>query len=234
MNTMKLDRLDSLHLAQTGVYEPVETALVRRLLRPGQVFVDVGAHIGYYSVIAADVVGPGGQVHAFEPCPENFAILRQNVAPFGDIVRACPAAVSDVSGHSTLFLSDANTGDHRLYVTPGRALVDVPTVALDDIEALRKTRVDFIKIDVQGFEYRVLQGARRILEASPEIVGIVEFSPALLRLAGTEPSVLLKAISGMGFKIYMRSSGQIVKASVDKLPGRKHQTNLIITRKGLE
>ena len=76
MTIQYLDRLDSLNLKVDGLYERFETDFVRRTLKPGQTFVDVGAHIGYYAALAAELVGPAGAVHAFEPCPELVKLRR--------------------------------------------------------------------------------------------------------------------------------------------------------------
>lgn len=214
-----------------GVYEQTETCAVRRILRPGQVFIDVGAHVGYYTVLAARIVGPGGIVHAFEPDPENAAVLRRNVGAFPGIAVVHECAVSDRSGRALLYRSTENSGDHRLYETPGRAAVDVMVMTLDSV-FLRSRPVDFIKIDVQGEECRVLRGARALLEGSPRITGMIEFSPEHLRLAGSRPEELLEMLVGLGFRIAMPVRGMLIPASIDRLPGIKRHVNLFFRRKG--
>jgi len=230
MTLAVLDRLDSLRLAKTGVYEPAETAFVKKVLRPGQVFVDVGAHIGYYSTLAAMLVGPEGKVFAFEPCPVNYALLERNIEPYSGTVRTYPLAVSDAAGYATLYLSDENSGDHRLAYMPERDSLFIRTIALDDFDPLRGEEVGFLKIDVQGHEYEVLKGALRILTDSEDIMGLVEFSPELLRLAGVEPRDVLSLLEDLRFKIYMRRGESIVPAPVADLPKRKHHANLLISR----
>src|ERR1700674_193031 len=79
-HTMFLDRNDSLQLYATGIYEPIETEIVKREVRSGEVVLDIGAHIGYYTLLFARLVGESGRVFAFEPDPANFAILSSNVA----------------------------------------------------------------------------------------------------------------------------------------------------------
>lgn len=233
MRLSVLDPQDSLRLAHTGVYEAVETAFVKRTLKPGHVFVDIGAHIGYYSAMAALLVGPNGKVIAFEPCPVNYALLARNIEPYGAIVRTYPLAVSDAAGYATLYLSNENSGDHRLAYTPERDNIFIRTIALDDFEPLRGERVDFLKVDVQGHEYEVLKGALRILNESEDIRGLVEFSPDLLRLAGAEPRDVLSLLEDLRFKIYMRQGEAIVPAPVADLPRRKHHANLLISRSDL-
>ncbi len=73
-----LDKLDTLELATREIYEPLETQLLLKRLKPGQTFVDIGANIGYYTLLAARQVGPAGRVYAFEPDEENFKLLQKN------------------------------------------------------------------------------------------------------------------------------------------------------------
>ena len=111
------DRHVSRRLREEGIWEPYETALLMSLLRPGQVFVDVGANIGYFSLIAARLVGDGGAVYAFEPDPLNFRLLQASVASNGLTrrVHAVSAALAAKEGEGLLYLSADNLGDHQIY-----------------------------------------------------------------------------------------------------------------------
>lgn len=110
------DRHVSRQLREEGVWEPFETALVLASLAPGDVFVDVGANIGYFSLVAASVVGGQGAVYAFEPAPDNWALLRQSAARNGlaALIHGEAAALAERSGTASLYLSEDNLGDHRL------------------------------------------------------------------------------------------------------------------------
>lgn len=233
MSLAYLDPQDSLRLRASGVYERWETDLVQRMLCPGQVFVDVGAHIGYYSTLAAGLVGPEGEVHAFEPCAANARLLRLNVAPFGDRVRVYEAAVSDTAGVSWLYICEENSGDHRLYATPGRQAEPVDVVRLDDVRALRGKRIDFLKVDVQGQEQRVINGARRLVADSPDLTGIVEFWPTQMRVMGLDPAAFLADLVGLGLSIYSWTGEGFTPADLAALPDRRRHLNLAISRKGL-
>ena len=167
-------------LARYRLWEPAETALFLRLLRPGDRVVDVGAHVGYFTVLFSRLCGAGGFVHAFEPEPANYRLLRANLL-VNDCrnVEALELAASDAAGTEGLFLSPCNGGDHRLSFEEGRARCEVRTTRLD--EALGEQRVDFVKIDAQGAEPRILQGMRGLVARERARVGVLaEFAPGLL------------------------------------------------------
>ncbi len=233
MTITYIDRLDSLKLKVDGLYERFETRFVQRTIRPGQRFVDVGAHIGYYSTIAAEIVGPGGAVHAFEPCPDNLELLRKNVEPFGSIVRVYPAAVAEDNGRAGLYLSDINSGDHHLYQSDGCRLVEVDVVSLDSIVEVRRG-IDFIKIDVQGSECRALRGAAETIWASPDLKGIVEFSPKHLVLAGSSVDEFWETLLDLGFRVYQRYGDRFDLAKYLDLKALRRHINLFISQGPIE
>jgi FkbM family methyltransferase len=198
---LRLDPDDSLFLGSHD-YEPYESKLVMGLLRPGDVAVDVGAMIGYYTVIFAKHVEQHGRVYAFEPDPENFALLESNVAMNGyGHVRCASVLVGAEAGRGRLWRAPSNRGDHHAF--PGadgdRESIDVDVVRLDDAVT---EAVDLVKIDVQGYEAFVLAGMRGLIERSPELAMLVEFCPALLILAGTDPAAFLGELRSHGFSLY--------------------------------
>ena len=189
----------SRYLRRDGIWEPLATRAFLEPLREGGVAVDVGANLGYYTVVAGAAVGPGGRVVAVEPEPRNAALLEENVRLNGyeDRVEIVTAAAGEAQGSTLLHLSDANLGDHRAFDSgDGRQAVEVPIVALDDLPALAG-RVDVVKIDVQGAEAAVLRGARRLIERNREhLVVLVEFWPQGIHLAGDDPAEVIEALEG--------------------------------------
>ena len=178
------DRSIAPHLRAHGVWEPAETALCQRLLRPGMRVVDAGAHAGYYSVLFSHLVGATGGVIAFEPEPANFRMLLANLL-LNDCgnVEARPLALAEGRGAEFLHLCHDNPGDHRLAPVPGRARIRVETIDLDS--ALAGAPLDFIKIDTQGAEPRILAGMVNTISVNRERLGcLMEFAPGLLQLAG--------------------------------------------------
>ncbi|MGH7424839.1 MAG: FkbM family methyltransferase, partial [Candidatus Methylomirabilales bacterium] len=149
-----LDKYDSLHLAIYGIHEPFQTEFVSSVVKEGDVVVDAGAHIGYYTLIFAKLVGPEGRVFAFEPDPGNFSLLKKNVEANGyQNVVVENRALGDETGKIRLYLSSVHAGDHRTYdVGESRPWVVVDCVRLEDYMRDRDCEVDLVKMDIQGAE----------------------------------------------------------------------------------
>ncbi|MFO1350233.1 MAG: FkbM family methyltransferase [Gammaproteobacteria bacterium] len=152
-----------------GIYERRVQALLCRLVQPGQTVYDVGANVGFYIALAARLVGAAGRVLAFEPEPRNQGYLRRHLALNGmnRQVQVIEAAVAERSGRG--YLRDTTNPAMGALAEEG---APVALVALDDFAARRGVRPpDLIKIDVEGAESRVLQGAARLLaDARPALI----------------------------------------------------------------
>jgi len=176
-----------------------ERAFVERTLCPGMVAVDVGANVGFHTLLMARCVGPTGRVHAIEPEPRNFKLLTRAVEEAGHRqVRLHQAAAARTAGRVPLYVAADNRGDHRL--TPAaepRSQTTVTTVALDDLLA-EEARVDLIKIDVQGAEVEVLAGLVRALARRPAPQLLCELSPDLLERAGADADAFFTPLRRAG------------------------------------
>ena len=190
----------TLELDSTGEYEPLTTATILEYLKEGSVFVDIGAHVGLFSVPAMKWVGDLGRVIAFEPHPDNFALLLKNVETNGatEGISVENAAVSNCNEPLTLYTSAFNTGDHQVYPTSGRKGIDIQCVSLDSYFG-KSERVDVIKMDVQGAEGAAFEGMRRVLQENPKIVVIWELSPSQLEAFGTTAEAVLDFLQSLGF-----------------------------------
>ena len=189
-----LDKNDSLNLAMNGIYGEFETELVKNEIRPGDVIIDVGGHIGYFTLIFAKSVGFEGKVFAFEPEPTNFEILRKNVEINGyqNVVLEQKAA-SDKNGTCELFVGQRSSGANRIYQpkktkTQRFKSVIADTIRLDDYfsNSDLKNKIKFIKIDVEGAELLVLKGMRDILQNNKTLTIFTEFIKDALEDAGTD------------------------------------------------
>jgi len=190
-----------------GRYEEETTRLFQSLVKPGMVFVDVGAHLGYYTLLAARQVGPAGKVYAFEPDPDNHAVLLRNIELNAyDNVVAARKAVSNQVGTATLYLTALDSGRHSMYQhgLPERGSVAVETTTMDFyLGSEGCPRVDLVKIDVEGAEVSVLEGMTQLLEKSDDLKLIIEFNPSLLQNAGVRPLQFLENPAFLGFKVYL-------------------------------
>lgn len=197
-----LDRLAALWMRKLSRAEQFEVELWNRLIAPGMVVADVGANLGLFTLAAAKRARPGGRVHSFEPEPENFELLSRAVEANGcDNVTLHRAAVAEKSGRATLFFREEHRGDHRIYgkTVEGRLPLDVPLTTLDDaVEP--PSSLDLVKLDIQGAEWRALQGMRRQIQANPEIRIVSEFFPAGMRESGGDPREFLAAIRDLGLE----------------------------------
>lgn len=170
------DRVMTPFITAHGCWEPDEAAWLKSVLREGAVFVDVGANIGYFSVLGANAVGPDGHVVAVEPDVGNLGLLAGNLWRNGcDNVEVVPAAAWSHRGLLGLRHNDVNTGDHQTHpVSSDDGSAYVPAVALDELLD-EIGRIDVIKVDTQGSDHYVLRGLERTLESNPEVVLLVEF-----------------------------------------------------------
>jgi FkbM family methyltransferase len=192
-----------------ATWEADVVRLLERTLRPGATFVDVGANVGFHSVVACRLVGPSGRVVAFEPEPQSAAILRANLWR-----RSCTcalvhqAAAGDRAGHVRLSPDREGRSGSRL---SAEGEIEARAVRLDEI--LGDARVDVLKVDVEGAEPLVLRGAEAIIRRSPGLVAVVEFRLEP-HLDGSEPEDVLAYYESLGFELgLLRPSGDVARAA---------------------
>lgn len=155
-----------------GTYEPEVVRAIQRVVRPGWVAVDVGANIGYFTLLLAKLVGPEGRVIAFEPLPENLQVLQENIALNAyQSVTLEPRAVMEKPGAVRLYREREAllTGTASTVHGQGSGL-EVPATSLDVYLRAAGERADFVKIDVEGAEEAVLSGMKRVLAEDRPIV----------------------------------------------------------------
>ena len=192
---MLLDKQDSLNI-KNEPYEPVEVALIKFLLKPEHMALDIGAHIGYFTVLMAKHCF---KVIAFEPERLNFATLQKNINLINNVI-LYNAAVMEFSGQKSLYGCDNNSGMHRMYQsrwTPYTWDI-VRTVRLDEI--LNHEQIDFIKMDIEGAEYAALKGMQYILKNSKPIL-LMEFHPPSIEEYGASPEEEYHFLKTLGYSI---------------------------------
>ncbi|MFZ0545858.1 MAG: FkbM family methyltransferase [Candidatus Promineifilaceae bacterium] len=173
-------------IANTQNYEPYVTNEVQRLLQPGMVFIDVGANIGYFTLLAAALVGPTGKVYAFEPNPDNCRMIEMSIEANGfENIQLFPYAVAEARQSFNLDVGGANSNgriiDFSPEAVPGQGTpMLIEAVTLDETLADLE-RVDLIKLDIEGAEPRAWQGMQQIIGRFRPIL-VFEFSPELIRV----------------------------------------------------
>lgn len=230
-NKMRLDDKDSL-LLSIKKYEPKQVALIKKLVKEGDTVLDVGANIGYYTLILAKLVGDKGKVFAFEPDPTNFQILKDNVEMNGykNVVLE-QKAVSDTNGKTKLFFSGINNGDHRIFYGEGRENIEVGTVRLEDYFKGKLPDISFFKLDIQGSEFLALRGMCSILRKKG-IKFTTEFSPENLESAGESPKELVNWIKKQGFDIFdMKRKTKINDMLVERYVKENYFTTLLCEKR---
>ena len=192
-------------LLEWGFYEKYETALFKSVVRKGMVVVDIGANIGYYTLLASHLVGREGKVFAFEPDPSNYELLLKNIE-----INACTnvlpvqKAIFSESGRMKLFLDKSNLGGHSLSeanVNNSSSII-VGVTRLDDFFKNIDYKIDVVKMDVQGLEMNVLKGMTDTINQNANLKIITEFWPIGLQNAGSSPLGFLKKLADFDFVLY--------------------------------
>lgn len=188
-----------------GAYEPGIARTLAAILRPGDVFFDVGANIGHHSLVAAS---RGAMVHAFEPVPRLAERLQGNFKfnQIEDRLVLNVAAVGAEPGAAVLYEADrADDGSHSIIAgVPAQTLRprQVRVVTLDDYASTSNCRPALIKIDVEGYEARVLDGASRLLATDPRPFVVLETGDRLADLIGESARSVLGRLEAMGYQLY--------------------------------
>lgn len=191
------DKVHSRNLLLNGVWEPVQTGVTLGMLQRDDVFLDIGANIGYYTVLAASRVGNNGRVYAFEPELLAYEILVDNLQANGLFYRTTTfqQALGNTDGETDLYLNYKNAGDHRTWMdkSEARERTKVPIRRLISQELIN-WGINRVKIDSQGSELKILSGLSEFLEGDRNLKMIVEFWPYGLTGANSDPKELLELL----------------------------------------
>jgi len=189
-----------------GCYEPLNTRLFKRILRPGGTVVDVGANIGYFSLLAAKLVGNAGKVIAVEAHPRNFEVLSAAVQRNG-LKQVVPVNIglSDENGSAQIIMADQNDFANRTASMVPQAGLSGPTVPvrrLDNcISGWNIDVIDLLKIDVDGFETKIVRGAAELLSSGHVRNVIIELDDHWLSASGSSAEELTALFQAAGFSI---------------------------------
>ena len=220
-----------------NVYERSESKFIKSICFKGMQALDIGANIGYYSTLISQAAGENGLILAIEPDPESYKYLSKtiNSCKFKNIL-PFPFAASDIKQKLPLFISKDNRGDNRLYQSDQlREAIKVDCLTVDEL--LIKNQIntlDFIKIDVQGYEPKVFKGMKSIIKSSDKLILLTEFWPKGIFQAGENPKDFLRTLRELEFQLFeLNSNGSLILLKkenenefIDKYQGRRY-TNLV-------
>lgn len=236
------DEFISKEILDTGNWEPFETEVVRRLLGSFDLFVDLGANIGWYTALASNVMSAGGVVHAFEPDNNNFKLLCANVSTASNGVKLNlnRSAVADQIGSTNLYKSASNLGDHQLYGSSERNSEKVFVTTLDRYFGARNLPPRLVKMDTQGSEPRIFKGASNIFsKCDSDSAYIIEFWPYGIEKSGEDAAEFILELSKFPHvpfliegwnKILRQTSWEELKQRLDSdlAPNTQHFADLLL------
>lgn len=218
-----------------GMYEVAITRLMKTLIKPGMTVLDVGANIGYFSLVVAQLVGESGGVWAFEPVPHLVDIISNNIRDNGYVgrIHIVPEAVNDAPGTVELHVNAAISAHSSLYShasayldeqkSAERIPIKIASTSLDTWAAQKGwPTVDLVKMDVEGAERLALEGMVELCRRTPGLKLIIEFNIRTLHAAGTTPEQFIAALRACGFETI-----SIVEAELQSLDMKEGLSNLV-------
>ena len=230
--TLKFKTEDAVgrYVYKHGIYEPEITRLIESVsFTYGDVFIDVGAHVGWYSILVDKLSPEGVRIFSFEPDPLNYELLKENIElNRADKVFPINTAIGERNGKATLYLyPDKNRGRHSLMPLHNHRTIEVGVLSLDSFIRERSiTKIKLLKVDVEGYELAVLKGARESLYIVENI--ILEYSPDYMIKGGINPEEFKEFLKTAPFKIFMIDSKGLIELSAHQLPEKGLQLNLLL------
>ena len=194
--------------------DKLEIALLRRIVKPGNTVLDIGANIGFYTTIFSKAVGPHGRVFSFEPDAINYNRLCKSAKGLSN-VQILHKAVASKTQKIVLYTSKKLNVDHRTY-KPEKfdKEIEIEAVSLD--EFLKNSSViDVIKIDIQGYEMQAMKGMTHILKNNQNISILSEFWPYGLKMAGSSILEYYECLKNLGFFVYLLSEKGLISLSIE-------------------
>jgi FkbM family methyltransferase len=196
-----------------GCFEPETFEFIQRFLQPGMIFLDIGANVGQYTLLGSQRVGPGGKVHAFEPHPILWSVLSRNIGLNRCANVVCDSlAVAEREGVQPLFHGPPDrAGETALVPCEGQTeFTQVRTVTVDSyLRSHMIAQVDLIKIDVEGAELRVLEGATNLLTRGAGLTLILEFNDGAAHRFGHSVGDVASFLRARGFALYRLQTGEL-------------------------
>ncbi|MES2680454.1 MAG: FkbM family methyltransferase [Bacteroidota bacterium] len=188
-----------------------EIEILKKTIQPGSYVLDIGANIGFYSKILSSVVGEKGRIFCFEPDKVNFGYLKKNTTQLKN-VELFNNAVSDKKDVIKVYKSKMLNVDHRTYpVDDYESVEEISAVSIDDLIAEKKIpRVDFIKIDIQGYELFAFKGMLNLLTSNKDLKIVAEYWPHGFKKAGYSALEFYRFFTGLNYKFSTIENNQVL------------------------
>lgn len=200
-----------------GCYEVEVKEVIINYLRPGMTMIDAGANIGYYTLLAARIVGAHGHVYAFEPVTSTVTLLKKNVEinGYADRIVVVPKALSDRSSRSKIFIDKISSGSASMYARDCKELIEVETISLDEFFAKNgHVPIHMVKMDIEGAEKLALDGMKELSSRNPGLKLIIE-----VNLIQYDLKELTKSLLSCGFsRFYVLEKSTFVTDPPKELP----------------
>lgn len=190
-------------LRLNGELDPLHSQLFLDSLKPNFTVFDIGANVGYYTVLASKIIGKGGRIYAIEPNPDNLDLLKKNIKLNNcRNVIIVNRALGERSGLAEMALDEASPGESSLAQNAKGKKITVQITTLDNFTKLENIKqVDVIKIDIEGGEIQALKGGAEFLKRSKEIRLFIECNVKTLKLFNSNPKKLVNLLEEFGYKI---------------------------------
>ncbi|MBV1774386.1 FkbM family methyltransferase [Burkholderiaceae bacterium DAT-1] len=221
------------HLILDGYWEPWITNMIQKMVLPGSTIIDIGANVGYYSLIMASLTGEQGKVYSFEANPRTFDLLQKSIAinGFSSRILAEQRAVYSHSGTLTFHCYEREQGGSSINqptCSEPYSTIEVSAISLD--ERFDGQRIDLIKMDAEGAELAILKGARKLLQANPQINIVTEINKGALESAGHSVAKLLQFAAEQGFSpLLIATDGTLKEVDAPELE-RLGVSDIILAR----
>lgn len=192
-----------LYLTGKQLMEKREVQYFQEHITPGMIIIDIGANVGFYTRLFSELVGDHGRVVAFEPDPLSFQILRKRLRGKTNTTLE-QLALADREGEIMLRISKTNRADNRIHPHEGNVKTEETVVLLQTLdrycESQSMTKIDAIKMDIQGAETKALRGMQNVLSTMKPQWMFIEFSPADLRSGGSSPEEFWSVLASYGYE----------------------------------
>lgn len=217
-----------------NIQDKEEIQFLKATIQPKDTVIDIGANIGIYAKIIADIVGPQGKVISFEPDKINFERLVNNTKEYPHIINHFKA-ISDKTQTLKLYKSPLLNVDHRTYqVDDATEIIEIDAISLDDFID-KKYPINFIKMDIQGYEYSAFLGMINTLKNNPNIIILTEYWPYGLHKASTDIDTYFNFFKSIDFKVFKLVGSSIEPftekdKAIDQINNFNYYSNIVIKK----